>query len=411
MATEWYFAKDDEQHGPYSAADLKSLAQSGELTAKDLVWKDGMAEWKPASTIKELFPPTRPTPPVQASPPPPPKAPKVGPARSASQESIASEWYYSKAGEQHGPMTASELNELAKSGELSPADLVWKEGMSEWKPAHSINGLLTATKTPPPPPSSSSPQASPAETIMLEAKRWFRDPILIAVLSLLLPPLGQFIIGQRIKAVVILLMAPVIHGVLSTIDWYFLHGSGWYFRWFLLPPAYCVLVAADAYLLAKRIQDGGTVGEWEFAMIPSSSAVANESKPAKVVEPKPAGLIPSLVAMTIVTSMAFLWGVYGFFSLGPSGMRDLTGFFVCISIGYNALVAAMLWLTKAQKNHPMIVIANRMVFANWVPFLFTRVPLGITMMGCILSIAAAAWGHFVIQRGDVKDYFDRKESA
>lgn len=308
-------------------------------------------------------------------------------------------------------MTASELNELAKSGELSPADLVWKEGMSEWKPARSINGLLTATKTPPPPPSSSSPQASPAETIMLEAKRWFRDPILIAVLSLLLPPLGQFIIGQRIKAVVILLIAPVIHGVLSTLDREFLNGSGWYFRWFLLPPAYCVLVAADAYLLAKRIQDGGTVGEWEFAMIPSSSAVANESKPAKVVEPKPAGLIPSLVAMTIVTSMAFLWGVYGFFSLGPSGMRDLTGFFVCISIGYNALVAAMLWLTKAQKNHPMIVIANRMVFANWVPFLFTRVPLGITMMGCILSIAAAAWGHFVIQRGDVKDYFDRKESA
>lgn len=336
---------------------------------------------------------------------------------------MATEWHYTKVGEQHGPVTASELKELAKSGELSPEDLVWKEGMSEWKPARSVNGLLSARTIPLPPPTPSSPQAPASAKVILEAQRWFRDPILIAVLSFLLPPLGQFIIGQRIKAIGIFLIAPIMYGTLSFIDWELLGGSGWYFRLFLLPPAYCAFVAGDAYLLAKRIQAGETVGEWEFALMPSShgievaqrsslaSAVVKEAKTAKVVEPKPEGLIPSFVAMNIVTCLAFFFGVYGFFELGPSGLRDLTGFFVCISVGYNAVVVAMLWGGMAQKKHSMIVIANRMVFANWVPFFLTCVPLGVTMMGCMLSVAAAAWGHFVIQRGDVKDFFNRKESA
>lgn|GEM_PF-1154024 len=335
---------------------------------------------------------------------------------------MATQWHYTKAGEQHGPVTAAELKELAKSGELSPEDLVWKEGMSEWKPARSVNGLLSTRTVPLPPPKPSSPQAPASANVILEAQRWFRDPILIAVLGFLLPPLGQFIIGQRIKAIGIFLISPIIYGVFSFIDLNLLGGSGGYFLLFLLP-AYSAFLAGDAYLLAKRIQAGDTVGEWEFALMPSShgtgvaqrsslaSSVVKEAKTAKVVEPKPEGLIPSFVAMTIVTCLAFLFGVYGFFELGPSGLRDLTGFFVCISVGYNAMVVAMLWVGNAQKKHSVIVIANRMVFANWVPFFLTRVPLGVTMMGCMLSVAAAAWGHFVIQRGDVKDFFDRKESA
>jgi len=334
---------------------------------------------------------------------------------------MATEWHFTKAGEQHGPVTAAQLKELAKSGELLPEDLVWKEGMSEWKPARSVNGLLSARPAPPPPPTPASMQNPASVKIILEAQRWFRDPILIAVLSFILPPVGQFIIGQRIKAICIFIIAPIIYGVLSFIDWHLIEGSAWYFRTFLLPPAYSALVAVDAYLLAKKIQAGETVGEWDFALMPPShgfgvtkrssvaSPVVKEAKPAKVVEPKPKGLIPSLVAMTVVTCLALLFGVYGFLELGPSGLRDLTGFFVCISIGYNAIVVAMLWGSKAQRKYSMIVIANRMAFASWVPFFLTRVPLGVTMMGCMLSIAAAAWGHFVIQRGDVKDYFDRKE--
>lgn len=55
MAAEWHYSNGGQQHGPVSAADLKALAKSGNLLPTDLIWKEGMAEWKPASNVKGLF--------------------------------------------------------------------------------------------------------------------------------------------------------------------------------------------------------------------------------------------------------------------------------------------------------------------------------------------------------------------
>ncbi len=51
-------------------------------------------------------------------------------------------WYYSQNGDQFGPVAASELKELAASGELRPNDLVWKEGAADWRPAREVRGLF-----------------------------------------------------------------------------------------------------------------------------------------------------------------------------------------------------------------------------------------------------------------------------
>jgi len=52
---EWLYSKgDDHQAGPVSAGELKRLAQSGELAPDDLVWKEGMDDWLPASRIKGM---------------------------------------------------------------------------------------------------------------------------------------------------------------------------------------------------------------------------------------------------------------------------------------------------------------------------------------------------------------------
>jgi len=55
MASQWFYTQDEERMGPVSSEELKQLAESGELTADDLVWKEGMADWKPASQLKGLF--------------------------------------------------------------------------------------------------------------------------------------------------------------------------------------------------------------------------------------------------------------------------------------------------------------------------------------------------------------------
>ncbi len=56
---QWWYAREEEQLGPVSPAELRRLAGSGGLAATDLVWREGMAEWAPAARIKGLFPESR----------------------------------------------------------------------------------------------------------------------------------------------------------------------------------------------------------------------------------------------------------------------------------------------------------------------------------------------------------------
>jgi GYF domain 2 len=75
---------------------------------------------------------------------------------------MSSQWHYSKDGSQHGPVTSQRLKELAASGELAPNDLVWKEGLADWRPAMSLKGLFSepvAKPSGPPPLPTAKPDA------------------------------------------------------------------------------------------------------------------------------------------------------------------------------------------------------------------------------------------------------------
>jgi hypothetical protein len=58
------------------------------------------------------------------------------------------QWYYSKNGTQLGPITGDELRAKIGSGEISPADLVWKEGMSDWLPSARVPELAPSSAIP-----------------------------------------------------------------------------------------------------------------------------------------------------------------------------------------------------------------------------------------------------------------------
>ncbi len=51
------------------------------------------------------------------------------------------QWYYSKNGTQFGPVEESELRAKLAAGEISPVDLVWKDGMPDWLPAARVAEL------------------------------------------------------------------------------------------------------------------------------------------------------------------------------------------------------------------------------------------------------------------------------
>lgn len=52
---EWYYARNNQQQGPVALQALQDMARSGQLQPGDLVWRDGLPNWLPASRVPELF--------------------------------------------------------------------------------------------------------------------------------------------------------------------------------------------------------------------------------------------------------------------------------------------------------------------------------------------------------------------
>jgi len=50
----WFHARGGQQQGPFSIKNLREMAARKELTAGDLVWREGMAQWLPAGQVSEL---------------------------------------------------------------------------------------------------------------------------------------------------------------------------------------------------------------------------------------------------------------------------------------------------------------------------------------------------------------------
>jgi hypothetical protein len=74
------------------------------------------------------------------------------------------QWYYSKNGTQLGPVPQGELISKLATGEISPTDLVWREGMGDWLPAARVTEFqgISAASAPVISPNPSSPYAAPA---------------------------------------------------------------------------------------------------------------------------------------------------------------------------------------------------------------------------------------------------------
>lgn len=77
------------------------------------------------------------------------------------------DWFYEKNGRQEGPVSEEQLRAQIGSNELSPTNLVWREGMDGWKPAGELAELNPAAGSTGPNLSSPSPapEASSGSTV------------------------------------------------------------------------------------------------------------------------------------------------------------------------------------------------------------------------------------------------------
>lgn len=54
MAEQWFYGEGENQCGPVSRDELLGLIAQGIVGDLDLVWREGMAEWKPLAAVSEL---------------------------------------------------------------------------------------------------------------------------------------------------------------------------------------------------------------------------------------------------------------------------------------------------------------------------------------------------------------------
>lgn len=80
-------------------------------------------------------------------------------------------WYFADGDVQRGPVTESQLRALIGTGNLTPEDQVWKEGMEDWTPAGEIPGLFDQAGPVTPPATPGMPAATaPAAAAEPKAK-------------------------------------------------------------------------------------------------------------------------------------------------------------------------------------------------------------------------------------------------
>jgi uncharacterized membrane protein len=78
------------------------------------------------------------------------------------------EWFFAKNGQQNGPVTLEQLQELARSGGLDAKDLVWNSTMKDWMPAGQVEGIFAS----PAPDQPAAPPADPSNPYAAPQSSW-----------------------------------------------------------------------------------------------------------------------------------------------------------------------------------------------------------------------------------------------
>lgn len=53
------------------------------------------------------------------------------------------EWYYTRNGQQQGPVNLETLRNMAQDGSLRPDDMVWNSSMTDWVPSGEVDGIFS----------------------------------------------------------------------------------------------------------------------------------------------------------------------------------------------------------------------------------------------------------------------------
>lgn len=117
--------------GPITFEELKTkFGNPFQRPQSDMVWAEGMDEWKQASEIEGL-------------------CGNAGPTLPAAETSGNEDWFYLQGDQQKGPVPLARLKEMMTDRALNPPlSMVWKPGMDQWKPIYLVAELSAPVVSP-----------------------------------------------------------------------------------------------------------------------------------------------------------------------------------------------------------------------------------------------------------------------
>ena len=133
---------------------------------------------------------------------------------------MSNQWFYSKHGQQQGPVSSEQLKQLAASGQLQPSDLVWKDGIGQWAEARRINGLFPEQAMRPPqlpsliPPTPNIPPSATAAVVAGQPFTSTKSTVAPAPRRSIARQIGRGV-GIGVGSMVVLVVVVI---VLCTID-------------------------------------------------------------------------------------------------------------------------------------------------------------------------------------------------
>lgn len=134
MTKSYYILINSDQLGPYSAADLSGLLSDGVITRLTPLKSDDRDSW---FTVGDVLPEPlaqssgSSSLPAHAPKPPVPGTPVTPKPRQHTEALVV---YVSRDGHQLGSYRFSDLNGMLMTTELSPNDIAWHDGMTDWLP-------------------------------------------------------------------------------------------------------------------------------------------------------------------------------------------------------------------------------------------------------------------------------------
>ena len=121
-AQYYYYKNRGQTLGPFDLGQIQQRAKRAQVSNRSEISVDGFS-WQPAQNFPEIFAGSTAAPPSAAMS-------SAAPAVAVVEE--AAEWYYMLNGEQQGPVTEGQLQQMIGLGNVKDTDHVWKDGMIDW---------------------------------------------------------------------------------------------------------------------------------------------------------------------------------------------------------------------------------------------------------------------------------------